>query len=87
MVANAGSITSSDTDATAGDDQQTFSDFLTRLSEEEQELMRAQGHATVYTRPGLSQPPSWENTGNDLAGTGTSFGADEQIAYEVDEDM
>ena len=87
MAANAEGDASSDTDATAGDDRHAFSDFLTQLSEEEQVLMRAQGHATVYTRPGLLQHPSWENTGDDLAGTGASFGADEQIAYDADEDL
>jgi hypothetical protein len=87
MAANAGSIASSDTNATAGDDQHTFSDYLTRLSEEEQELMRAQGHVAAYTRPGLLQHPSWENTGDDLAGTGTSFGADRQILDIADKDI
>ncbi|KAF2821712.1 hypothetical protein CC86DRAFT_373523, partial [Ophiobolus disseminans] len=59
------------TEATIGDDDQTFADFRMDITEEDQALMCAQGHAAVYSRSRFPQHASWESTEADLMGMGS----------------
>lgn len=56
--------------ATTVDDEKTFVDFSTDMTEEDQAVMCAQGHAAVYNRSRSLRRANWDTTEADLVGTG-----------------